>query len=424
MNKERLISDLNNDRQEIRLQTLGELKALYIQKPEKKPYQVNNHIHTTFSFSPYSPTKAVWEAYQAGLVTAGIVDHDTINGAKEFIQAGEILGLSTTIGIECRVDFSKTLLKGKRLNHPDQKSIAYSVIHGIPHNMIDRVQDFFSYYRGERNKRNQEMVKRLNRLMEPYNLTLDYDQDIIPISEYLNGGSITERHILFALSSKMVKTYGKGEKLVNFLKDNFTFKITPQIEENLIDTANHYYEYDLLGLMKKDLVSAFYINAKDECPDVREVIRLSEEINGILSYAYLGDVGVSVTGDKKSQKFEDDYLELLFKVLKELGYRAVTYMPTRNTIKQLRRLKSYCDQYGFFQISGEDINSPRQSFICEALKNEEFHNLIDSTWALIGHERAATEDPRNGMFSQETLNNYPDLTARIRHFAQIQDVKL
>jgi len=92
-------------------------------------------------------------------------------------------------------------------------------------------------------------------------------------------------------------------------------------------------------------------------------------------------------------------------------------MPTRNTIKQLRRLKSYCDQYGFFQISGEDINSPRQSFICEELKDEEFHNLIDSTWALIGHERSATEDPQNGIFSQENLNNYPELTARIRHFA-------
>ena len=53
---------------------------------------VNNHIHTQYSFSPYSPTKAAWMAMQAGLATAGIMDHDTIAGAREYIEAGRILG--------------------------------------------------------------------------------------------------------------------------------------------------------------------------------------------------------------------------------------------------------------------------------------------------------------------------------------------
>jgi len=39
------------------------------------------------------------------------------------------------------------------------------------------------------------------------------------------------------------------------------------------------------------------------------------------------------------------------------------------------------------EISGEDINSPRQSFICKALDDPAFSNLADSTWALIRHER-------------------------------------
>ncbi len=41
-------------------------------------------------------------ADRAGLVTAGIMDHDSISGAKEFIEAGAVLGLPTTIGAECR----------------------------------------------------------------------------------------------------------------------------------------------------------------------------------------------------------------------------------------------------------------------------------------------------------------------------------
>ena len=48
---------------------------------------VNNHIHTQFSFSPYSPTAAAWFAWQAGLCTAGIIDHDSVAGAKEFLEA-------------------------------------------------------------------------------------------------------------------------------------------------------------------------------------------------------------------------------------------------------------------------------------------------------------------------------------------------
>jgi len=136
-------------------------------------------------------------------------------------------------------------------------------------------------------------------------------------------------------------------------------------------------------------------------------------------YAYLGDVGESVTGDKKPQKFEDDYIEELFEVLKKLGFNAVTYMPTRNAPEQLKTVKRLCDLHGLFQISGEDINSPRQSFVCMALRNPEFHNLIDSTWALIGHELTATADLRRGMFSDDTILRWPKLEDRIRVFKEI-----
>src|SRR5512136_339044 len=85
-----------------------------------QPQDVNNHIHTFYSFSPYSPAKAVWMSVQAGLATAGIMDHDSISGAEEFIAAGLAAGLATTVGLECRGDFAGTPLEGRRLNNPDQ----------------------------------------------------------------------------------------------------------------------------------------------------------------------------------------------------------------------------------------------------------------------------------------------------------------
>lgn len=418
-----LIQGLNDPDVNNRLSNLKRLKELvdrgYIPKPHINEYAVNNHIHTTYSFSPYSPTKSIWMAYNAGLMTAGIMDHDSISGAREFISAGKIIGIATTIGVECRLSFANTPLEGRKLNNPDQVTVAYVSLHGIPHTQIDRVKEYFSKYQAERNKRNRLMIEKLNRIMEPFDIRIDFDNDVVPISQYRDGGTITERHILYALSLKLIEKFGKGERLVSFLKDILGINLTKRIEGYLLDVNNQYYDYDLLGALKAELVPRFFIPASTECPDVREIVKFSREIGSILAYAYLGDITESVTGDKRSEKFEDEYLDLLFEVLKDLGFDAVTYMPSRNTLEQLKRVKNLCDQYELFQISGEDINSPRQSFICEKLRLEEFRNLIESTWALIGHEISATEDINKGMFSEETKKRYPSLSKRIEIYAEI-----
>ena len=158
----------------------------------------------------------------------------------------------------------------------------------------------------------------------------------------------------------------------------------------MLDTAYPFYDYDLLGILKSAFVPTIFIDATDECPNVREVAALCRRIDALLCYAYLGDVGESVTGDKKAQKFEDDYLDEVIACLKDIGVPAVTYMPTRNTPEQLARLRRLCDENGLFQVSGEDINSPRQSFIIRAMENPMFANLIDATWKLIDHENKHT----------------------------------
>ena len=157
-------------------------------------------------------------------------------------------------------------------------------------------------------------------------------------------------------------------------------------EAQMNDTQYPFYEYDLLGILKSAFVPKIYIDATDECPKLPDVVKLCQEVDAYLCYAYLGDVGDSVTGDKKTQKFEDDYLDDVFECLKDEGVGAVTYMPTRNTPAQLERLRGLCEQYGMFQISGEDINSPRQSFVIKAMEDPLFRNLIDATWKLIEHE--------------------------------------
>jgi hypothetical protein len=380
---------------------------------------VNNHIHTQFSFSPYSPTAAAWFAWQAGLCTAGIIDHDSVAGAKEFLAACKLVGIAGTVGIECRVSLNGTPFEGRKINNPDQSGVMYTTVHGIPHNKIDEVGAFFAPLREKRNIRNRKMVEGVNRLMAPYGLTIDFVKDVLPLSRYPEGGSVTERHIACALAGKMLEKFGPGEALASFIKQELKLPLSQKIEGYLNQSENPDRVYDLLGWIKAELISKFYIEATDECPLVSEVLALSERIGAVSAYPYLGDVGDSVTGDKRAQKFEDDFLPELMDYAKAAGYRGVTYMPSRNTRAQLDRLRNLAESHGFFEISGEDINSPRQSFVCLAQRDPAFDHLYDSTWALIAHENLATKDPALGFFAEKAVSQYPDIAGRTRAFALI-----
>ena len=58
-----------------RLKNLELLLQQEVQKPDVKPQYANNHIHTCYSFSPYSPTAAIYMARAEGLQTAGIMEN-------------------------------------------------------------------------------------------------------------------------------------------------------------------------------------------------------------------------------------------------------------------------------------------------------------------------------------------------------------
>ena len=377
-----VLNKLNAPTREERIANLREvLKTTTF--PERVPQYINNHIHTTYSFSPYSPTAAVYAARMEGLCTAGIIDHDSISGAEEFLEAAKLVDMPVTIGMEARVSMEGTRLEGRRTNNPDQVGVSYMTIQGVPHDKIATLTEFFRPYQQARHERNRKMIAKINALLP--SMDLDYDRDVLPLSMAAENGGVTERHLMYALAKKLTQQVGKGEGMVKKLSEmglNLSEKQTAQ----MMDTEYPFYEYDLLGILKSAFVPQIFIDATDECPKLKDMVKLCADVDAFLCYAYLGDVGNSVTGDKKAQKFEDDYLDDVFECLKEEGVKSVTYMPTRNTPEQLQRLRGLCDQYGMFQVSGEDINSPRQSFVIKAMENPLFANLIDATWRLIEHE--------------------------------------
>ena len=377
---------LNAPTAEERLANLEKLLSEEKEKPEVRPEYANNHIHTTYSFSPYSPTAAVYAARAFGLTTGGIMDHDTIRGAREFRKAGKIAGIGTTCGIECRVNYSDTPLAGRKINNPDQDGVAYMSIHSVKAPGFDRIDEVFAPLRERRNERNRKMIANMNAITAPYGITLDFDADVLPLSQYADGGSVTERHLMDALAKRIISEAGVNN-LCDFLIDKMKLELKESNKAKLSDPANPHMEYDLLGILKSEFVPRIFIPASDECLNLDQVVALAKEVDAYLCYAYLGDVTNSVTGDKKAAKFEDDYLDELFELLNARGVRAVTYMPARNTEEQLIRVQNLIKEYGFLDISGEDVNSSRQSMICDALLNPRCTHLVSRAWELVEREK-------------------------------------
>ena len=412
---QKLFDRLNGGVAEDRLSALKQIIERE-DKPVRRDNDANNHIHTIYSFSPYSPTKAAYMAYSAGLTSAGIMDHDSLSGVEEFKSACEILSIGSTCGVEVRVKFDKGFGK---INHPDQANCFYMAAHGIPKQNIKAFNVYLDYYRKKRNERNAKMCKIITDKYGKFGIELDFEKDVLPLSQAHLGGSVTERHLLYALSLKLEDKFKRTQALIDFLLSDLGLKVSEKVKGYLLDNENEHFSYDLLGLLKAD-TAFFYIDADEEMPDAKEFVAKALSFGAIPAYAYLGDVGESVTGDKKAQKFEDDFLPELIKEIKALGIQAVAYMPTRNTPAQLQRISALCKENGLFEISGEDVNSSRQKFACAALALPENAHLIDATWALIGHEAISSEKGLEyGMFSARSIKETPNLYERIKKYAVI-----
>lgn len=422
MDLQELECAINSADKPIRLQASRSLGAL-IESGELKRTrleEVNNHVHTTWSFSPYEPSGAAYAAWKAGLGIVGSIDHDSIGAAPELLEASQNLGLASTVGFELRVSFLDTPLADRKINNPDSPGIVYMCVHGVPHQKIAEVERFLKPVQEVRNLRNRAQVKDLQALVGQYGFDLDFDRDVVPLSRFSEGGSITERHILYAMARQCITMFGKGERLVRFLEKELHIALSAKVQALLLDPGNPHYAYDLLGIFKSNFLPRFFIQpGKDECPSVYDVVAFGNSIGAIPAYAYLGDIEQSVTGDKKAERFEDGFLVELIDLLVTIGYPAVTYMPPRNTVAQMERLQRLARERNLMEISGVDINSSRQSMNCPELLQPTCRHLVDSAWALVAHEKLSTVDPSLGLFNPANPYAQQSLETRLARYADL-----
>lgn len=392
----------------------------------------NNHVHTIYSFSPYTPSMAALRAREAGLTVVGSVDHDSAAGAAEMAAAAAAVGLGSVTGFECRVYVhsadevaeGRAPFHSRKLNNPDTAGIAYMTVQGIPASARDEVAEYLKPIREARLKRTAKMVDNANEILARLGAPLiDVEADIVGRSQFLHGGTVTERHLLAAMADKLIEHFGRGESLVEGLGE-LGLNLSSKVKAQLGDTDNPHLTFDLLGVMKAEFLDQIYVvpeRTQDggECPTMAEVIGFATSIGAIPCYAYLGDVTASPTGDKKAEKFEDDFIDDLVAYLGEIGMPAITYMPPRNTAEQMARIAELADANGLLEVSGVDINTPRQVFNCPELQRPELDHLNDATWAMVAHEQLAEHDRALGLFAEASPLAGLPLKERVQRYSAV-----
>jgi predicted metal-dependent phosphoesterase TrpH len=134
------------------------------------------HCHTTFSDGVHSPREVLEKARAVGLSALAITDHDHVGAIDEAIEWGNAAGIEIVPGLE----LSATL------GEKDVHLLAYFFDHH-DRNLLD----YLTFFRHERLRRAERIVKKLNDINIPLKMDAVLDQAGI--------GSVGRPHIANAL---------------------------------------------------------------------------------------------------------------------------------------------------------------------------------------------------------------------------------
>ncbi|MBQ9482024.1 MAG: hypothetical protein IJU84_07675 [Clostridia bacterium] len=421
MEREQMVKLLSAKRAKKRLKGVKLLKKAEADDraliPETKEGKGNLSLHSFYSFSPYSPSQAAYTAYKSGLEFAGLTDHDTLSGAAEFVKACNILGMECTVGLQLRARFYEG--KGRWLNSFYEKDVGFVTIRGIPSGEINALDKEIAAVRADRAARDRQMVEKFNARIKKYGISINFDKDVKPLSRYAEGGTITERHILYAFAEKLIQKFGSAEAILSFIKDALKIQVEEEYCIALSDIRSDYYAYDLVNCLKHE-IRFFYIPA-DDLPSARSVAELAHRHGALACYSYVGETRRVYDGEETVIELEQGYLDELMKDLGETGFDAVEYSPVALTAETAERLTLLAKENGMFTLPSSDVNSPRHRMISDVGLPEE---LACNSRAVIGHEKSASYDISDGINTDKSKEKNPELGARLRLYSEIGKLRL
>jgi len=318
---------------------------------------VNVHFHTFFSFNyrDYSPSRIVWEAKKSGLDVAGSVDFDVLDAMDEMFEAGEVLGVRTTVAMETRVFAHE--FADKELTSPGEPGVLYFMGTGFTRlpEPGSRAAAYLERMRAGARARNEAMLERLRPVIAP--AQVDYEADVLPLTP---SGNATERHMLAVLDAKAREMFPDAGELAAYWAER-TGLSKDEIAALLSDTAK-FRTAVRRKLMKKG-GPGYTQPDKDTFPPIRDVVRVILDCEAIPCYAWLDGTRAG----------EDDPDALLDWFL-DLGCPVLNIIPDRNwnvadpdekkvKVQKLREIVAAARRRDLVLSIGTEMNSYGQKFV-------------------------------------------------------------
>ncbi|MCX7818735.1 MAG: hypothetical protein N2652_05940 [Kiritimatiellae bacterium] len=324
---------------------------------------VNLHYHTCYSYNPngWTPSQIAWLALQRGLHAAGIVDFDVLDGVDEMLAAGAILDLRTTAGLECRVYVPA--LAAHEINSPGEPGIAYHMGIGFAASEVPAaLRPFLRRLREISERRNRELVRRVNAYLSP--VELDYDRDVRPLTP---AGNATERHICLAYARKARHLFGGEASLIAFWSEKLRCDASELEPPEGVPLQNRIRAVTMkaggVGYVKPDSGSF---------PTIEQTNRFFLDAGAIPLATWLD-------GTSPGERSPDELLDLHLAG----GAAGVNIIPDRNyragvldeKLRNLRRIVEAALAREMFLVAGTEMNSPGNKFV-DDFHTEELRPLL------------------------------------------------
>ncbi len=324
---------------------------------------VNLHLHSFFSYNSngYSPGKIAWLARKHGLAAAAVVDFDVLDAMDEFLSVAKILGLKACAGLETRVFVPE--FSDKVINSPGEPGIAYHIGIGFPNaNLEGRQNDFLLNLRQTAQKRNLELMQRVNEYLKP--VELDYEKDVLALTP---SGNATERHICIAFARRASQIFHQAQALAHF----WTEKLGINVELSMLPESINLLDAIRSKTMKRG--GAGYVTPdKKSFPLLADTNRFFLEAGAIPAVAWL---------DGTSEGEQD--MERLLEVAMNSGAAAINIIPGRNytpgvkdeKLKNLYNIVDLAEKLDLPVLVGTEMNVPGQKFV-DSFDSQELSPLV------------------------------------------------
>lgn len=309
---------------------------------------VNNHIHSPYSFSAFKDLSQAFElAVDEDIKVLGINDFFVADGYSEFYNTAIKNNIFPIFNIEFIGLLKEEQKNNIRVNDPNNPGRTYFCGKGLnyPFRLPAKYKIELDILKLESQKQIVEMIEKLNIHLKEVGVDMQFDYDEIK-TRYAKE-LVRERHIAQALRIEVEQKISSENDKKETYKKIFSGK---ELKATLSDAAS------LEGEIRSNLLKAggkAFVeedeNAFYEIPEIRDIILLA---GGIPTYPVLLD-----NPKGECTEFEEDK-EKLYKRLIELGVYSVELIPNRNDLNALTEFVEFFNQKGFVVTFGTEHNSP------------------------------------------------------------------